>query len=100
MAKRASKRESTDHFGGLPSNMAVKPSVRPVTGRACARPAPARPAAHGQRWRGRCAPRQRGRVFPSAGCPGASRRANQRLQRMAGPASTLACPSPAEPRLR
>ena len=43
---------------------------------------------------------ERSRVFPSAVCPGAPRRANQRLQRMAGPASTLACPSPAEPRLR
>jgi hypothetical protein len=51
-------------------------------------------------WRGRFAPRQRSRVFPSAVCPGAPRRANQRLQRMAGPASRLACPSPAEPRLR
>jgi hypothetical protein len=31
------------------SNMAVKLSVRTVTSRACARPAPARPAAHGRR---------------------------------------------------
>jgi len=31
------------------------------------------------------APRQRGHFFPAAGCPGAPRLSNQRLQRSAGP---------------
>ncbi len=42
-----------------------------------------RRVAHPERWRGRYAPRQRHRVFPSADCPGASRLANQPMQRVA-----------------
>jgi hypothetical protein len=37
-------------MGGVTSNMAVKLPVHADTGRACARPAPARPAAYGRRW--------------------------------------------------
>ena len=42
----------TDHewtLGMAPSNLAVKLPVHTVTGRACARPAPARTAAYGRR---------------------------------------------------
>jgi hypothetical protein len=45
-------------------------------------------------------PCQRGRIFPSADCPGALRLANQRMQRVSGPASRLALPSTADPRPR
>ncbi len=47
-----------------PANKAVKLSVHAVTGRACARPAPARPAAYGRR----CAD-ARGRRSGPFGCP-------------------------------
>jgi hypothetical protein len=35
-----------------PPNKRVNPTVRPVTGLACARPAPSRPAGYAHRWAG------------------------------------------------